>query len=286
MSAPSSWSDSPAGLLADHAWARRLARQLVRDPGLADDVAQEACVRALQHPPGREPRAWLGGIVRNLAHELRRASGRRERREASVARPEAQPSAAEALERLAAQQDVVRAVLALAEPYRSTIVLRFYDGLPPRKIAAREGVPVATVKTRLARALALLRTALDREHGSDGRSWALALLPLPARGRFGPLLTGTALMSTLAKSALAAAALVLVVWFARREPRADASHREATPTGAARIELDASTPSESVAVPASRVSAALAATPAAPEPEPAPAEGITGRVIDVDGKPV
>ena len=45
-------------------------------------------------------------------------------------------------------------------------------------IAQRLEVPLATVKTRLARGLALLRTRLDAEHGGRRESWALALAPM------------------------------------------------------------------------------------------------------------
>lgn len=219
MTVPSPWTPTPEALLAEHAWARRLAYRLVRDASLADDLAQEACVRALGHAPAGGPRAWLASVVRNLARQGRRERGRRTRREEVAARSEGLPSAAEALERLAVQQDVVRAVLALEEPYRSTIVLRFYEELPPRRIAARQGVPVATVKTRLARGLAMLRGVLDREHGGDGRSWALFLLPLARTSGPPALLTWTIAMSTYVKLGIAATLmLVLAVWFARREP--------------------------------------------------------------------
>lgn len=166
-------------LLSEHRWVRALAHRLVRDAALADDLAQETCLRALESPPASEsPRAWLAGVLRNVARQWRRAGGRRAQREELSARPEAEGSAADALVRMAVQQELVRAVLALEEPYRSVVVLRFYEDLPPRAIARREGVPVATVKTRLARGLAMLRARLDREHGGDGRSWAVALLPL------------------------------------------------------------------------------------------------------------
>src|SRR5262245_41232321 len=207
MTVPPAWNPSPEALLAEHAWAQRLARRLVRDAALADDVAQEATVRALGREPGPGLRAWLGGVVRNLALQGRRERGRRARREELAARPAALPSAAHALARLAVQQDVVRAVLALAEPYRSTVVLRFYEELPPRAIAARQGVPVATVKTRLARGLALLRAQLDAEHGGDGRTWALFLLPLGERpSPLLPFLAGAVAVNTLTKDLLAAAA--------------------------------------------------------------------------------
>jgi RNA polymerase sigma-70 factor (ECF subfamily) len=180
-------------LLSESDWVRRLARRLSKDAAEAEDLAQEALSRGLeQGPEAVSLRAWLGGVVRNLARQGHRSIARRKAREASVARDERLPSAAEALERLQLQQGVVRAVLALEEPYRSTVVLRFYDDLAPRAIAKREGVPVATVKTRLARGLAQLRARLDHEHGGDGRSWALVLLPLATGGRgLVPLATGS-----------------------------------------------------------------------------------------------
>lgn len=287
MSAPSPWSN-PAALLADHDWARRLAQRLVRDAALAEDLAQEACVRSLERPPLDSVRAWLGGVVRNLARQARRESSRRARREALAARAEALPAADEALERLAVQQDVVRAVLALAEPYRSTIVLRFYEGLPPRRIAAREGIPLATVKTRLARGLAQLRDGLDREHGGDGRSWALALLPLTTPGRgLGPLVIGAALMNTLVKVGLTAAAVVaLVVWLERRKPHAIEPPATGEPTSEVGAELVAPAALEHTAEPVARESIALVSPPAAPAPALAAGDTITGRVIDVEGSPV
>src|SRR5262245_58570964 len=67
MTVPPAWNPSPEALLAEHAWAQRLARRLVRDAALAEDLAQEATVRALGREPGPGLRAWLGGVVRNLA---------------------------------------------------------------------------------------------------------------------------------------------------------------------------------------------------------------------------
>ncbi len=78
------------------------------------------------------------------------------------------------------------ATLALAEPGRSTILLRFFEGLPPREIAARQRVPVETVRSRVRRALAEIRKTLDRRAG-DRSAWAVALLPLA-----GPALPGAA----------------------------------------------------------------------------------------------
>ena len=63
---------------------------------------------------------------------------------------------------------VVDAVGALEEPYRNTVLLRYYEGLWPRAIAAQLGVPVKTINTRLHRAHLQLREILDRERRRDG----------------------------------------------------------------------------------------------------------------------
>src|SRR5690606_25812636 len=75
------------------------------------------------------------------------------------------------------QQHVIHAVRELPEAQRDAVLLRYFDDLPPRAIAERLGVPVATVKTRLKRGLAALRERLDAEHG-DRRTWVAALLPI------------------------------------------------------------------------------------------------------------
>lgn len=285
---PDPASDGPERLLAESDWVRRLARRLV-DPDRADDLAQEALLRGLEEPPkaGWPLRSWLGGVVRNLARQERRAGSRRRTREAAAARPEPLPSTHDALVRLQEHETVVRAVLALDEPYRTTVVLRFYDQLAPRTIARRMEVPVSTVKTRLARALTQLRGRLDRTHGADGRSWALALLPL-ARFRPGialPLHPG-ALMSIALKVGLPLAALVIYLAWPDSRVTEEVVGAETVPAPVV----------EPVLEPADRLERRVAAEaslptgePAQPEPDSPPIvtlEQARGRVIDADGQPV
>ena len=73
---------------------------------------------------------------------------------------------------------VVEAVLTLEEPYRSTILHRYFDDLGPTAIADRTGTPVDTVRTRLHRALGQLRGRLEAEHGGDPAATRRALLAL------------------------------------------------------------------------------------------------------------
>jgi RNA polymerase sigma factor (sigma-70 family) len=145
----------PEKLLGEAGWLRLLAVSLAGS-GSADDLAQEAWLRALQQPPGRIHglRPWLATVTRRAWRRGKRDGIARLRRERAAARPEAAPSTAELAARASLHRTVVDAVLSLDEPGRSTILLRFFDGRPPREIARLHGVPVETVRTRLRRALA------------------------------------------------------------------------------------------------------------------------------------
>ncbi len=169
---------SPEELERQGVALRGLARSLLADAHAADDVVQEAFVRALERPP-RNPAsagAWLRRVVRGLAIDGRRARSRR----AQVERPigEVEPAAPDPSRGIETQISVLEAVRALPEPYRGIVWQRWFEGLPPREIAARSGEPVKTVKTRLHRALAMLRERLDAEHGGDRSAWALPLAAL------------------------------------------------------------------------------------------------------------
>jgi RNA polymerase sigma-70 factor (ECF subfamily) len=204
-------------LLAHAGWIRSLARSLVADTNRADDLVQKTFVAALEHPP--EPstplRRWLGAVARNFARQDRRAEARRAERESVAARDEAVASAQESVERIAVQRELFEAVLALDEPYRNTVIQRFYEGLPPREIARRESVPVKTVKTRLARGIEKLRAELDRQHRGDRNAWLHALIPLASLPALPASTLGTLLVDTKIKIAIAAVVLAgaaTVVW--------------------------------------------------------------------------
>lgn len=171
-------------LLSHQGFVRALARSLVFDENLAADIAQDTFVAALEHPPSREGglRTWLGRVTHNFARQSSRATRRRAARELASARPESVvPSPEEILERESTRRRVVDAVLTLPKPYRDVVLLRFYEDLPPREIAARLRLPADTVRTRIRRGLEQLRRRLDDVHGGDRRAWMTALLPL-ARG--------------------------------------------------------------------------------------------------------
>jgi RNA polymerase sigma-70 factor (ECF subfamily) len=174
----------PAELLTSHVeWARRLARRLVKDDHLAEDLVQDAYAAALVHPPlqAGSIRAWLRSVVRNLAAQSHRSGERRRTREELVQHERTHAAAEDLVEQAELQQQLVQAVLQLPERYRTVVLLRFFDGLPPREIAKRLGVPVATVQSQLNRGLQKLREKLDPLYGDDRRAWLAVMIHFARR---------------------------------------------------------------------------------------------------------
>lgn len=215
MTEPSASTDF---VLRNLRWVRQLARALVRDPGHADDLVQDAWLRVHRSPPppGRRDRAWLARVLRNLARDSRRADSRRTRRELDSARPD-RASTDEHLGDLASRYEtLVQWLRELDEPYRRTLLLRWMEGQTPERIATEASVPIATVRTRLRRGEALLRERAERESHGRGQAW-LAGLAVAPEGLLSPgrvLLTTMALMKL--KIAAALALVTLAGWLALR----------------------------------------------------------------------
>lgn len=156
----------------------RLARGIVRNDAEAEDVVQEAYVQAFAHLDGFRAEArlstWLSRIVINEA--LGRL--RRQRRAAATAEavaveakiiPFPLNASADDPERTMAQREILRLVERatddLPELYRSVFVARVIEGLSLEETADLLGLHAATVKTRLHRARAMIRKALDAQIG-------------------------------------------------------------------------------------------------------------------------
>ncbi|MBI3844178.1 MAG: sigma-70 family RNA polymerase sigma factor [Planctomycetes bacterium] len=206
-------------LLAHSSWVRALATNLVADAATADDVVQETWLAALKHPPkgGQPVRPWLGRVVRNFAKQWRRGERRREAREADTApTSRAVPSPDVLVERIETQRLLAGLVVALDEPYRTTVILRYDEGLTAAEIAKRQGIPAGTVRWRLKVGLDALRAKLDERHGGDRRAWCALLLPLavrePARTSVVAALgKGVLAMNAFGKSLVAALVLGVIV---------------------------------------------------------------------------
>jgi RNA polymerase sigma factor (sigma-70 family) len=187
------------GLLANAAWLGRLARRLA-DEGDAEDIAQATWLACLRSPPDptRPSRPWLAEVLRNFARMQRRSSARRRDAPADVQALAAEgPSPEERLATAELHQRLAGLVSALDEPYRTVVLLRFYEGLTTSALALRLGVPPGTARWRLSEAVRRLRAALD---GADPASRWRALALLSLRGR----------RPGLAPLAVACSALLLV----------------------------------------------------------------------------
>ena len=204
-------SMSVDALLAETRWLRRLALELVGEPAGADDLTQDAMVAALERQPALRGslRPWLKTVAHRLWIERQRARAR-DSQPAADAR-DAVPSAADAVARFELHRRVAEAVAGLAEPYRTAVLLRFYESLPPRTVASRTGVPVETARTRIRRGLTLLRGALDRAAGSRA-GWALPLVERVLRSEQVPAAAGAAWLggTVVVSIKIALASLVLI----------------------------------------------------------------------------
>ncbi len=202
--------------LSSHfATLRGLARDLVGDSD-ADDLLQETVMQALQRPPS-EPGpllGWLRVVVRRLATRHKLAARRRVLREQAVARDEAVPPPQLRVEHGEQLQRLTAAVIALAEPYQRTVLQRYLEELTPTQIAARDGVPLATVKSRLQRGLVMLRERLDEENEVMGE-WRGLLASAFGLTESAAVAAGVLAMGIGAKLAFGgvAAAVAVAAWF-------------------------------------------------------------------------
>ena len=150
-----------------------LALRVLRDRSEAEDVLHDAFVlvgeRARLYVPERGTVvAWLVTLVRNLSIDRRRRRDRRSAIAREVLVHESEATAAdvprdpEAQVLGAAEVARVRRALASLPPMqRATLELSFFSGLSYPEIAAKENLPLGTIKSRAARALLALREALS-----------------------------------------------------------------------------------------------------------------------------
>jgi RNA polymerase sigma-70 factor, ECF subfamily len=136
--------------------AYRVARGVLHNDADAEDVAQEALLRAYRRFDGlRDPlrfRGWLVRIVFRLALDRTRSAKRREMRETAWAQPTRRATAPTA-EELAASSEFqarfAKALDALPEKLRVVLLLAAMEGHTLEEVAAMLGLPIGTVKSRL-----------------------------------------------------------------------------------------------------------------------------------------
>ena len=286
-------------LLEESRWLSGLARRLVKDPSLADDLAQDtllAAIKAKRQPDPESTRGWLATILRRKVIGQKRADARRGHREQVAARSEALPSTEELSALLESERLLRDALEGLKEPYRRAVMLRYREGLSAAEIARRDGEPSGTVRSRVRSGLEMLRAQLEeRDH-----AWAMTLIPLASlpSGAAPVAVKAAATTSTSIGTYLVGAAAVALVavplaWSAM------GSTTEPAATLVAAATVDAVEASQPVHVaeaadasPAQRVElvAAPMQTTAAAVPKEAAQEIVPGvielTVVDGDGLPI
>jgi RNA polymerase sigma-70 factor, ECF subfamily len=143
------------------AW--RLALSVTGSATAADDVAQEAFERAfrgLASFNGRSSfRTWLFRIVLNRSLDIARREATASRRAAGLI-----PATASSDEDVVHDRALLDAVLSLPLERRTVVALRYWAAYTPPEIAESLDIPLGTVHSRLARALAELRSQLEETH--------------------------------------------------------------------------------------------------------------------------
>ncbi len=169
--------DERAGVVFVRRYQRRvygLALGILRDPGMAEDVAQDAFVRAWTHASVFDPRrgaaaTWLLTITRNLSIDALR-----------VRRPEptdpgdlafAELASGERLPEDAVLADEMltqlhNALAGIPEAQRRAVALAAFYGRSAQEIAELESVPLGTAKSRIRMGLTKLRDAVSVEEAS------------------------------------------------------------------------------------------------------------------------
>lgn len=156
--------------------AYRLARWLSHSPSDAEDIVQDAMLRAFRAFGGfrgDDIRPWLLAIVRNCwrtkaAEGQRRGHGPLPEEDDRPLVYEGPDPEAEAL-RASQGRRLAAVISGLPEAFREVLILREVEDLSYQEIAEATGAPIGTVMSRLARARALLRDQWLKEVGDDLR---------------------------------------------------------------------------------------------------------------------
>jgi len=262
-------------LLAEADWMRTLARALARDPDAADELVQDTWLAALRRPPStdRSLRPWLGAVMRNFARQRLRV---RAHSEASSELRSELPSPQTLAERVELQQLVVRLVLDLPQPLKTTVLLRYFEGLEPAEIARRTREPSSTVRWRLKEGLDQVRSELDRRHGGERETWRAAFAPLLLDWKKPAAASSAAAVGLWL--AAASVAIGAAVWLTRGADEQASIAAAPTPTVAA-ANSDETTSTQST-----RRATAVVETPTA-KPARAKENGLLDSVLDLVSNP-
>jgi RNA polymerase sigma-70 factor, ECF subfamily len=146
-----------------------VARRVVRDPQMAEDIAQEALVEVWRQAPRFDPSkgratSWIVTIAHRRAVDRVRSEQSRHQREDRVGRDTATVSTTEPGARLEAADttdELATGLASLTELQRDAIRLAFYEGRTHQEVAQLLGIPLGTAKTRIRDGLIRLRDAVE-----------------------------------------------------------------------------------------------------------------------------
>ncbi len=148
------------------------ARLILRDPELARDAVQDGFIRAWRNLPAlRDPDrfdAWIRRLVVNSCLDITR---RRRRRAIEVELSPIDAAAGADVATFIVDRDLLDRALRRLEPeWRAVVVMHYFLGMPLPDVAAALGIPLGTAKSRLHRAIGLMRANLEGEDTrADGR---------------------------------------------------------------------------------------------------------------------
>jgi RNA polymerase sigma factor (sigma-70 family) len=156
--------------------------RIQRDRALAEDLLQDVYVAVWKAAAGfdaarSQPLTWLTAIARNRAIDsLRRAAaqpqtaprvGTDDDEAPDEGLPDEQPGPLDLLQRASDQRELTRCMQDLSAPQRQSVALAFFDGLSHAEVASQLRQPLGTVKSWVRRALAALRSCLERSLAHD-----------------------------------------------------------------------------------------------------------------------
>jgi RNA polymerase sigma-70 factor (ECF subfamily) len=151
-----------------------IARRVLADPNLAEEVAQDTFIALWRRPGAFDPergslRSFLMVVARNKAVDLVRKEESRKRATDSLLQEAARPSdMSPDDERIEEREEIRRALAQLSLVQREAIVLAYFGGRTYREVARELEIPEGTAKTRLRDGLVRLRTLLSASEESRG----------------------------------------------------------------------------------------------------------------------
>jgi RNA polymerase sigma-70 factor (ECF subfamily) len=141
----------------------RLARAILGNMAEAEDATHDALVQAWRHwGQLRDPASFEHWFDRIVVNTCRNRLRRGPKWAMTALRPDAWPTRPDPMSPVDDRDELATALARLKPDHRIVVALRFYRDMPLEEIAARTGVPVGTVNSRLHYALKQLRRGIER----------------------------------------------------------------------------------------------------------------------------